>query len=557
MIRHHYTLEHIVKECQREIIGMYISDCFTQEKNTLMIECTDEKHEVWLECSLETNDGTVFIKNDFARARHNSRDCFPAIIGQQIRDIYIIPHDRIIALQTTSYILYIFLFSGGKSNIVFCDKENLPLQHFFLQNLLTQYDIQELLDNDRRHFHLHDKATANEVELYLSTFKWTFNVEGEITKNLSDALPELGKYYSRHIENLFTKTQPFATNPLTILAQLIITTYNSAKNTNEYYCLEQNNTYVFSLIPLDDYVLRYSNSSISSVIRRTISLEKKRKRIQEITRKLQNTLEKKLKKTERTLWILENENSSLQKIEDYKLWADILFSQPNGRVKPQQSEFHTTDWMGEYIMIPVSPDKTLIENGEIYYTKIRNIQQSAKIRHLRIPPYKKELEQLNSWLTLLSDNTSLDVLEELFQKVFKTSTKKMNSFQEHVPKFRVFVLGSDFTLYVGKNATNNDELTMRFAKPNDLWFHARGVSGSHAVLRQTGKEKPTKKVIETAASIAAYYSSARNASYTPVAYTEKKYIRKPKGANAGAVIMEREKVIMVTPCLPEGQSDKE
>lgn len=557
MIRHYYTLEHIAKECQREIIGMYISDCFTQEKNTLMIECTDEKREIWLECSLETNDGTVFLKNDFARARHNSRDCFHEIIGQQIRDINIIPHDRIIALHTTSYILYILLFSGGKSNIIFCNKENKPLEHFYLQNVLSYHDFQELLHKDKRHFHLNDQVTIKEVEQYLTGFDWDFGSQGELAKTLFHALPELGKYYSCQIENLFTKVHSFVDNQLTIVAHLIVETYKNIKSTNEFYCLEKNNSYVFSLIQLDNYVTRYSSSSISSVIRRTISLEKKRKRIQEITHKLRSTLEKKLKKTERTLWILENENSSLQKIESYKLWADILFSQPNGRIKPQQSDFRTTDWMGEHIIIPVNTDKSLIENGEIYYTKIRNIQQAAKIQQQRIPIYKKELEQTKLWLQLLSDNSSLDVLEELFQKVFKTSSKKMKSFQEHTPKFRVFVLGNDFTLYVGKNAANNDELTMRFAKPNDLWFHARGVSGSHAVLRHTGKEKATKQVIEAAASIAAYYSAARNASYTPVAYTEKKYIRKPKGSNAGAVIMEREKVIMVTPRLPEGQSEKE
>lgn len=94
---------------------------------------------------------------------------------------------------------------------------------------------------------------------------------------------------------------------------------------------------------------------------------------------------------------------------------------------------------------------------------------------------------------------------------------------------------------------------MRFAKHNDLWFHARGVSGSHAVLRHNGKGKTQKILLKKRLP----YSSARNASYTPVAYTEKKYIRKPKGAHPGAVVMEREKVVMVSPGLPEGHTEKE
>ena len=63
MIRHHYTLEHLVRECRRELVGLYISDCFTQEKNILMIECSAEKHEIWLECSLDTDNGSFFVKN--------------------------------------------------------------------------------------------------------------------------------------------------------------------------------------------------------------------------------------------------------------------------------------------------------------------------------------------------------------------------------------------------------------------------------------------------------------------------------------------------------------
>ena len=134
--------------------------------------------------------------------------------------------------------------------------------------------------------------------------------------------------------------------------------------------------------------------------------------------------------------------------------------------------------------------------------------------------------------------------------------------KDHAPKgsddsvespYRVFHLEDDYVLYVGKNAANNDQLTMKFAKQNDWWFHARGSSGSHCVLRGGDpKKKPHKRILEAAGAIAAYYSGSRNASWTPVVYTQRKYVRKPKGANVGAVVLEREEVIMVKPGLPEG-----
>ncbi|HTX98773.1 MAG TPA: NFACT RNA binding domain-containing protein, partial [Bacteroidota bacterium] len=104
----------------------------------------------------------------------------------------------------------------------------------------------------------------------------------------------------------------------------------------------------------------------------------------------------------------------------------------------------------------------------------------------------------------------------------------------------------------GKSSENNDELTLHVAKPHDLWFHARGSSGSHVVLRvSTGKGEPGKKAREQAAAIAAYYSKMKTAGLVPVAMTEKKYVRKPKGAKAGSVVLEREKVVFVRPGLPE------
>jgi predicted ribosome quality control (RQC) complex YloA/Tae2 family protein len=76
------------------------------------------------------------------------------------------------------------------------------------------------------------------------------------------------------------------------------------------------------------------------------------------------------------------------------------------------------------------------------------------------------------------------------------------------------------------------------------------VSGSHAVLKGVTGTKPPKPVLEAAAAITAYYSGARNASYVPVVYTQRKYVRKPKGAAVGAVVLEREDVVMVKPALP-------
>jgi predicted ribosome quality control (RQC) complex YloA/Tae2 family protein len=115
----------------------------------------------------------------------------------------------------------------------------------------------------------------------------------------------------------------------------------------------------------------------------------------------------------------------------------------------------------------------------------------------------------------------------------------------------VFTVDGGFEVWAGKNSANNDLLTLRYARPDDLWFHARGGSGSHVVLKaHSGKGDPGKRACEQAAGIAAYYSKMKTAGTVAVAMTEKRFVRKPRGAPPGTVVIEREKVIFAQPALP-------
>jgi predicted ribosome quality control (RQC) complex YloA/Tae2 family protein len=116
-------------------------------------------------------------------------------------------------------------------------------------------------------------------------------------------------------------------------------------------------------------------------------------------------------------------------------------------------------------------------------------------------------------------------------------------------KFKKFELKNGFVLFVGKDSDNNDELTTKFAKPNDIWLHSKDLGGSHCIIKNNNKIFPPKEIIEQAAEICAYYSKGRNSKYVPVLYTFKKNVVKPKGAKSGAVRVNKEEVIFVTPNL--------
>lgn len=108
-----------------------------------------------------------------------------------------------------------------------------------------------------------------------------------------------------------------------------------------------------------------------------------------------------------------------------------------------------------------------------------------------------------------------------------------------------------YTLLVGKNNIQNDELTCKLAHSNDIWFHTKDIHGSHCILQLPSNAPfPDQETIIACARIAAYYSKGKHSSSVPVDYCPVKYVHKPKGAKPGMVIYKNNKTVYVTPQLP-------
>ena len=105
---------------------------------------------------------------------------------------------------------------------------------------------------------------------------------------------------------------------------------------------------------------------------------------------------------------------------------------------------------------------------------------------------------------------------------------------------------------VGKSDADNDFLSLKMAKPNDFWFHVRGMPGSHVVLRAKPDENPDRDILKCAAAVAAFHSKARKGGVVSVSCTRARYVTKPKGAKPGSVHIRKESVFKVRPGLPEG-----
>lgn len=119
------------------------------------------------------------------------------------------------------------------------------------------------------------------------------------------------------------------------------------------------------------------------------------------------------------------------------------------------------------------------------------------------------------------------------------------------PRFREYLLPGGWEVLVGRTDADNDRLSLKVARADDWWFHVRGMSGSHVVLRARDDREPDRETLKAAAAIAAHHSKAREGGLVAVSCTRARYVTKPAGAKAGTVQIRREEVLKVRPALPD------
>jgi len=125
-----------------------------------------------------------------------------------------------------------------------------------------------------------------------------------------------------------------------------------------------------------------------------------------------------------------------------------------------------------------------------------------------------------------------------------------NSISDHKKnRYRIirYDLSDEWHVLVGKTDADNDELSLRIARPDDWWFHVRGMPGSHVVLQGPPGEDAPREILKKAAAVAAYHSKAREGGVVSVSTTRARYVTKPRGARSGTVQIRRETVLKARP----------
>jgi len=201
---------------------------------------------------------------------------------------------------------------------------------------------------------------------------------------------------------------------------------------------------------------------------------------------------------------------------------------------------------GQSVTLDLNPKLTPAENAQACYKEAARAGRAAQ----RLPGLIAEAREKAATLAALLDRvrTGEATAEDVAAVVpAPTSAGSRGGRPGPTLPYRVYTSSGGLEIRVGRGARWNDDLTFRHSAPDDVWLHARQVGGAHVVLRWSGEDNPPARDLEEAAVLAALNSKARTSGTVPVDWTRRKYVRKPRKAPPGSVMVERVKTVFVSP----------
>lgn len=254
---------------------------------------------------------------------------------------------------------------------------------------------------------------------------------------------------------------------------------------------------------------------------------------------------------------LNDDAKSIQRADHHETIGHILMAHsyldvPTSEIVELDDVFNP----GNKVSVKVKPGSSFSENAQAYYIKSKNARKTLEANKSRLVDIRSKLALVDS---LHTSYLGVDGPRTL-DRWLKTNEPTLNlvlpgrrTAEGTSKPWREHQIGK-FEVWIGKSASGNDEL-LQASHKEDVWLHARHVSGSHVVIRMgRSAEYPPTEVIETAASWAAWYSKAKTANMVPVIFTKRKYVRKPKGAAPGTALVDKEQVCLVEPSKPSNST---
>ena len=291
--------------------------------------------------------------------------------------------------------------------------------------------------------------------------------------------------------------------------------------------------------------------SISSLLEEFYNSKFLRDSLGSKSKELKKIVKKNMEKLNRKLSNQANELNVALNREKFKVYADLISSNfykiEKGADSVTVENFY--DEMKEMI-IPLDPTLDGPSNAAKYYKKYSKLKNAASFLTEQIEIGKSEISYLESILLNIDFAERPDEIDELYEEMEKEGylkkKKKNNKKKKDSDENYITVKTEDgFDIYIGKNNRQNDYLTHKKAKKNDLWFHVKDAPGSHVILKNDNRDFTNNSLL-TAAKLAAKYSSLSKSQNIPVDYTFKMYVKRHPAKKPGLVTYTNYKTINIS-----------
>lgn len=297
--------------------------------------------------------------------------------------------------------------------------------------------------------------------------------------------------------------------------------------------------------------------SISDVLQYYYAARNAATRIRQRSSDLRRIVTTALDRCRKKYALQERQLKDTEKKDKYRIYGEMIntygYSLEPGAKVLDCINYYTN----EEIHVPLDPQLTPHENSVKYFERYNKLKRTFDALSVQIKETKDELEHLDSISTSLdiavSEDDLVQVKEELIQYGYikrHFSGKKGNKKVRINSKPFHYISSDGFHMYVGKNNFQNEELTFKVASGNDWWFHAKGIPGSHVIVKTEGKELPDR-TFEEAGRLAAYYSKGRNAEKVEIDYIQKKQVKKTPGGKPGFVIYHTNYSLLIEPKIDD------
>lgn len=280
-------------------------------------------------------------------------------------------------------------------------------------------------------------------------------------------------------------------------------------------------------------------SSISAVLERFYADKDSYTRIRQKSADLRRIVSTALERNVKKLSLQQKQLKDTEKRDKYKVYGELLqaygYGVPEGETKLTALNYYT----GENITIPLDAQLTAQENAQKYFAKYNKLKRTCEALQELTVEVSDEityLESVANSLDIAVTEADLSAIkDELTEGGFikKHAAKKGARTAKSKPFH--YKSSDGFDIYIGKNNLQNEELTFKVANGGDWWFHAKGIPGSHVIVKTEGGEL-SDAAFEEAARLAGYYSKGRESDKLEIDYLQRKNVKKPNGSAPGFVV---------------------